>query len=176
MTLSDLAAIAEIVSAIAVVITLIYLATQVKHGKESLDANTKAIRGQVISDVTKNVQDHVSMIIQGHNVAEVIKKMGSDEGLEPDDALVLDMTLTAIFVARQNEYFQWRQGLLDESVFQSLHHISLTILGTTSGKHWWQNEGRNLVAPEFVKFTDRLIEQGPNNSLDSWRRATQLDE
>ncbi len=176
MTLNDLAAIAEIISAIAVVITLIYLAIQVRHGKESLDANTKAIRGQVISDVTKNVQDHISTIVQGQNVAEVMRKMGADESLEPSDAIVLDMTLTAIFVARQNEYFQWRQGMLDEAVFRSLHHITLTILGTKSGKHWWENEGRNLVAPEFVKYTDQLVEANPHKSLDSWRRAIKLDD
>lgn len=174
MGLSELAQIAEIVSAIAVVVTLIYLAIQVRHGKESLDANTRAIRGQVISDVTKNVQDHVSMIIQGHNVAEPIKKMGSDEELSPDESLVLDMALTAIFVARQNEYFQWRQGLLDESVFQSLHHITLTVLNTKAGKHWWQNEGKNLVAAEFVQFTNSLLENSSLESLESWKRAIRL--
>lgn len=176
MGLSELAQIAEIVSAIAVVVTLIYLAIQVRHGKESLDANTRAIRGQVISDVTKNVQDHVSMIIQGHDVAETIKKMGADEELSPDESLVLDMALTAVFVARQNEYFQWRQGLLDESVFQSLHHITLTILNTKAGQHWWQNEGKNLVAPEFVQFTNSLLKNSSLESLESWKRAIRLGE
>ncbi len=46
MPLDNFAAIAEIVSAIAVVVTLIYLAIQIKHSKESLDANTKAIQGK----------------------------------------------------------------------------------------------------------------------------------
>jgi len=69
MLLESWVAIAEIVSAIAVVVTLIYLAIQIKHSKESLDANTKAIRGQAISDITRNVHDQMHMIIQGHDVA-----------------------------------------------------------------------------------------------------------
>ena len=38
MTLEDWAAIAEIVGALAVVLTLVYLAVQVKHSKGALDA------------------------------------------------------------------------------------------------------------------------------------------
>lgn len=115
MTLGDLAAIAEIIGAVAVVVTLVNLAVQVRHSKESLDANTRAIRGQVISDVTSNVQKHVSMIVQGHDLATTVKMMGAGDEVAPDDALLLDMLLTAVFVARQNEHFQWKQGLRDES-------------------------------------------------------------
>ena len=174
MTLSDFAAIAEIVGAVAIVVTIIYLAVQVKQSRESLDANTKAIRGQAISDVTSNIADHIAMITQGHDVANVIKRMGADEVLESEDALLLDMTMTAVFVARQNEYFQWKSGLLEDAVFRSLHHITLTVLKTKSGMHWWQHEGRNLVAPEFVGFTEELLEKGSSDSLESWKRAIHL--
>jgi uncharacterized protein YoxC len=63
MSLDNWAAIAEIVGAIAVVVTLIYLTIQIKHSKDSLDANTKAIRGQAISDITRNVHDQMHMLI-----------------------------------------------------------------------------------------------------------------
>jgi hypothetical protein len=176
MTLEDWAAIAEIVGALAVVLTLVYLAVQVKHSKEALDANTKAIRGQVISDVTRNVQDHMMMMVQGHDLITTVKIMATEEELDPDNALLLDMLLTAVFVARQNEYFQWKQGLLDDSVFRSLHHITFTIMGTPSGRHWWQHEGSKLVAPEFVKFVEQLDEDGPAASVSSWKSAIRVDE
>jgi hypothetical protein len=173
VTLTDFAAIAEIVGAVAIVVTIIYLAVQVKHSRESLDANTRAIRGQAISDVTSNIADHMAMITQGHDVANVIKRMGADEVLESEDALLLDMTMTAVFVARQNEYFQWKSGLLEDAVFRSLHHITLT---SKSGMHWWQHEGRNLAAPEFVDFTEKLLQKGSSDSLESWKRAIHLSD
>jgi len=176
MTLEDWAAIAEIVGALAVVLTLVYLAVQVKHSKKALDANTKAIRGQVISDVTRNVQDHMMMIVQGQDLITTVKIMATEEELDPDNALLLDMLLTAVFVARQNEYFQWKQGLLEDSVFRSLHHITFTILGTPSGRFWWQHEGSKLVAPEFVKFVEQLDKDGPAASVSSWKSAIRVDE
>jgi hypothetical protein len=115
----------------------------------------------------------MAMITQGHDVADVIKRMGADEVLESED---LDMTMTAVFVARQNEYFQWKSGLLEDAVFRSLHHITLTVLKTKSGMHWWQQEGRNLVAPEFVDFTEKLLQKGSSDSLESWKRAIHLSD
>ena len=44
MSLEEWGAIAEIVGAMAVVITLIYLAVQVRHSKESLDADQIKVR------------------------------------------------------------------------------------------------------------------------------------
>ncbi len=169
MSLQDWAAIAEIVGAVAVIITLIYLSIQVRH-------NTKAIQGQTISDVTRNVHEHANMVLQGQDVAAALKKFASDKSLGPDDAILIDFLLTAVFVARQNEYFQWKQGLLDESVFRSLHHVIYTLLESPNGQYWWQHEGRRIVAPEFVEFVDEIFKSKSSESLQSWKQAIRLDD
>ncbi len=169
MSLQDWAAIAEIVGAVAVIITLIYLSIQVRH-------NTKAIQGQTISDVTRNVHEHANMVLQGQDVAAALKKFASDKSLDPDDAILIDFLLTAVFVASQNEYFQWKQGLLDESVFRSLHHVIYTLLESPNGQYWWQHEGRRMVAPEFVEFVDEIFKSKSSESLQSWKQAIRLDD
>ncbi len=183
MSLGDWAAIAEIIGALAVVITLAYLAVQVRHSKEAFehskkafDANTKAIRGQAISDVTRNVQEHAHMLVQGQDMATALQKLATDESLDPHNALLMDFFLTAMFVARQNEYFQWKQGLLNESVFRSLYHTIFSVLETQGGQHWWQHEGRRLVAPEFVEFVDEMYQKRSSESLPSWKLAIRLDD
>ena len=128
MSLEDWASIAEIVGAMAVVITLIYISIQIKH-------NTKAMKGQSISEVTRNVHDHASMVLQGQDVAAALKKFALDEDLDSDNAILMDFWMTAVFIARQNEYFQWKQGLLDESVFWSLHHVIHTLLESSNGQY-----------------------------------------
>lgn len=176
MSLVNWAAIAEIVSAVAVVATLIYLAIQIKHSRESLDANTKAIRGQAISDITRNVHDQMHMYIQGHDVAATILRFASDNSLEPKDAILVDSVLSAVFVARQNEFFQWKQGLIDEEVFRSLHHVFLTFLGSPNGQHWWQNEGRRILTTEFIDYVDDVCREGSIEAFQSWKRAVRLSD
>ncbi len=176
MSLSEWAAIAEVIGAIAVVITLIYLAIQIKHSKESLDANTRAIRGQAISDITRNVHDQMHMLIQGHDVATAFQRFATDEQLNPIDAFLLDSVLSAVFVARQNEYFQWKQGLIDEDVFRSLHHVILTCLGSPNGQHWWDNEGRRMFTADFVAFVDKLCAESSTESFQAWKTAIRLGD
>ena len=69
MSLENWAAIAEIIGAIVVVLTLIYLAIQIKHSKNSPDANTKAIRAHAIPHITRNVHDQINTLTQGQDVA-----------------------------------------------------------------------------------------------------------
>ena len=176
MSLGDWAAIAEIIGALAIVITLVYLAVQVRHSKEAFDANTKAIRGQAISDVTRNVQEHVHMLVQGQDMVTALQKLATDDSLDPHNAMLMDFLLTAMFVARQNEYFQWKQGLLNESVFRSLYHTIFSVLETQGGQHWWQHEGRRLVAPEFVEYVDEMYRKRSSESLPSWKQAIRLDD
>jgi hypothetical protein len=176
MSLENWAAIAEITGAIAVVATLIYLAIQIRHSKESLDANTKAIRGQAISDITRNVHDQMGMFTQGQDVAATFLRFGSEESLDQLDAFLVDCVLSAVFVSRQNEFFQWKQGLLDEAVFRSLHHIMLTVLGSPHGRHWWDNEGCRMMTPDFVEFVDTLCEDNTDESFQAWKRAVRLND
>ena len=165
----------EFIGAIAVVVTLVYLALQLKYGRESLEANTKAIRAQAISDITRNVHEQMHMLVQGHDMVGAFQRFASDDPLKPLDAFLIDSHLSAVFVARQNEFFQWKQGLIDEEVFRSLHHVVLTLLGAPDGRHWWDHEGRRMYAPQFVEFVDNLRRENPVDHFDAWKQAIRLD-
>ena len=132
MTLMEIAQLlgnfGEFVGAIAVVVTLAYLAVQVKHGQESLNENTKVVRGQVVSQVTQNAISYLHMFTQGQDTAGAFLRAAADEPLDSNDQFQNDAVLSAMFIARQHEFFQWQQGLLDEKVFESLHHITLLSL------------------------------------------------
>lgn len=176
MTLSNWVAVAEITGAIAVVITLIYLAVQVRQSKEALDANTKALRAQAISDVTRNVHEHAHMLLQGQDVAAALSRWASDNDLESHDAILMDFFFGAVIVARQNEYLQWKRGLLDEQVFRAMHHVTLTVLESRHGKHWWDQEARRMLAPDFIEFVEELQRSSSSEEFDSWKRAVRLSD
>lgn len=117
MTLADATNIAEIISAVAVVVTLLYLAVQVRHSKEALDANTKAIRGQVISDATRNVHDHMHMILQGHDVVAALMNWASEHELSPEDAILMDSLWTAVSWPGKTSIFSGSKGCLKTRFF-----------------------------------------------------------
>jgi len=176
MNWEAVSAIAALVGAIAVVGTLVYLAVQIKQSKEALEANTKALRAQAISDVTRNVHEHSHMLLQGQDVAAALSRWASDGDLESHDAILMDFFFGAVIVARQNEYLQWKQGLLDEDVFRAMHHVTLTVLQSRHGRHWWNHEASRMLAPDFVAFVEELQRSSSPGELDSWKRAIRLSD
>ena len=110
MTLMDTAQLlgnfGEFAGAIAVVVTLLYLAAQVRQSKLATEANTKIIRAQAISGVTLNVQSEMQIFAQTRETAEAMFKLSMEEPLNDKEMFLVDLCLTASFVSRQNEFFQ----------------------------------------------------------------------
>lgn len=79
MNLSILANVAEIVSAIAVVVTLVYLATQIRQAKEQIEIQGRQSRADAARDVLLSISD-------GEHVARLFAQLGDfawgDYGLE----------------------------------------------------------------------------------------------
>lgn len=45
--------------------------------------------------------------------------------------------VTAAFTARQNEYHQYRQGMLDEEVWEAIENIIKLLMGIPWIQDWW---------------------------------------
>ena len=83
MDLTDVASVAEIVSAVAVLITLVYLATQIRQAKEQLELQGRQARADAARDVLLAVSDgaHTARLF-----AELDASAWGDHGLaSPED-------------------------------------------------------------------------------------------
>lgn len=168
MNWEAMGAIGEVAGAAGVILTLIYLAIQIRHSKQSMDANTRAMRGQAISDVTQNIQSEMQLILNGQDAASALMKLNLDEELTDRDMLLAEAYLTSSFMARQNEFLQHKQGLLDDEVFRSLQHPIVLMLSSASAQRWWAYDGRKWLSPDFVAFVESVIEQQPGRH---WREV-----
>jgi len=53
----------EFVGAIAVVVTLAYLAVQVRHGREATEINTNQLKGEAIREINNTEQELVHKMV-----------------------------------------------------------------------------------------------------------------
>jgi len=58
---------------------------------------------------------------------------------------------------REFEYFQFKNGLLDESTWSSYRNIILVNHSSGRGRIWWNVVGRPIVNPEFARLVDELL-------------------
>jgi len=157
MNWEAISAISEIIGAIAVVVSLIYLAGVVKQ-------NTRAVRGSTLDAITAHQQ--FALHWSSELASAFRKSMEAPDTLTFEDSWQLSEWMTSAFVARQNEYHQYRQGLLDESVWESMENIIRFILGSEWALGWWRDYGRRYLSAEFVAMAEKLLEEDRRDATE----------
>ena len=162
MTIQDLGSIGEFVAAVATVITLGYLALQIRQ-------NTRAVRGSTIHSMTESMQAELHW---SHEIGEIwSKSFGDPDQLSPAEAWSLSEWLTAAMLGRQNEFFQYQRGLLDRDVWAASERIIRITLSTPWNRRWWEIVGRNTGTSQFVAHVEGLVDQQPPYRPDEFFSA-----
>lgn len=149
------AAISEVIGALAVIVSLIYLAYQVRQ-------NTRAIRGSTLDAITDHMQDELKW---SSEMAHIWKKViESGDELTFEESWQLSEWVTAAFTARQNEFHQYRHGLLDEEIWKASENIIRLLIGMDWVQTWWAEFGRNDRSAAFVAYVEELAAQSTRDA------------
>ncbi len=150
MTLQDLGNLGEFVGAIAVVVTLAYLALQIRQ-------NTRALGHAEQRAILEDGNNWRANLIQDPEIAELYRKGLLDpNALDPIEKLRFRMLLDALFVTW---LYGFRAGQLTGYAFDP--HIRGT-LARPGGTQYWAHQKANFD-PEFVQYVDSLAPKDDGN-------------
>lgn len=155
MTIFELGALGEFIGAIAVVITLLYLAVQISQ-------NTKATRAQIHQARSDQAQQYYLHLCEQSVIAEVFEKLQSEIGvLDPDNLETLSQeelrqlrALCAASISRlENSFYQYQNGFLNGEMYESM------IIGQIrhSGRLWEKLGIIDGVPPSFREELRRRL-------------------
>ncbi len=156
MTIFELGALGEFVGSIGVIVTLIYLAVQIKH-------NTKALRSSTIETATERKQFELRW--SSDISAAFVKSATDPDSLTPEESWQLTEWHNSAFLARHNEFLQYRLGLIDEETWRQSERIISFILGTDWALNWWDKAGKAVFDQEFLDEMDRIIGEKPVRNI-----------
>jgi hypothetical protein len=143
LNLQDLGNLGEFVGAIAVVVTLAYLALQIRQ-------NTRALGHAEQRAILEDGNNWRANLIQDPKIAELYRKGLLDpDALDPIERLRFRMLLDALFVTW---LYGFRAGQLTGYAFDP--HIRGT-LARPGGTQYWAHHKANFD-PEFVQYVDSL--------------------
>jgi hypothetical protein len=148
-------------AAIAVFITLVYLARQVKQG--NVLARYQARQAMM-------EQDLATLQLQIENVG--IPLVFTNENASREDLMKLHLFLTRILRQREWEWFQYRDGIIDEGVYKTYHEVIAIFLATPVTQNWWNTIGRMGMNPGFVEDVDALLSD--RGHTEYWERAREF--
>ena len=156
MTISELGALGEFVGSLAVLLTLIYLALQVRHSRELLEENRKISLSQVYQarsgfrvETSLHYMNpewakiHAKMRSGGYEQVSADELIRNFESLESWEKLVVLNFNASIVHTMDNTLYQHDLGLLAED------HVSNVIATIQHHHSFWQHIG--LMLPPRVQ-------------------------
>ena len=159
MNWEAIGAVGEIVGAIAVVVTLVYLAAQIRQ-------NSRAMKGASTHGITETIQSELRWSFDYGEV--FLKMLNAPASLTELEAFKLGEWLTAAMMARQNEFIQYRQNLVDEDVWTSSRGIIKSIMSMPWCKIWWENFDKVTFVPEFIDLVESILKEDHSFSYNEY--------
>ena len=148
--LSELASLAEITAAFGVIVSLIFVAFELKSNTEATEAATRAA-------INQRDLDFLALSIDSSVLANAMTKAQSGEDLSALEESQLVRQEFVNFVLLEHSFYQYRKGLLEEAEW--LRHRNII---EDQMKHWPHSramwERRHIAfTPEFQRLVDSLV-------------------
>lgn len=145
--LSEWANIAEIIGAVAIIISLIYVSIQVRD-------NTNAIRSAATNDAATAMQSWYMTIGSSEQTSKVFYNgMTDPESLNREQMFQFIMITHAAFLGFQNSFELAEQGTLDPEIRDSITNTLMATKDLPGYKIYWKQRG-----PQFNQRFREFIE------------------
>ena len=151
MTIQDWGAIGELVGGIAVVVTLIYLAAQIRH-------NTRAVRLSTGHAVTEDFRAVLTLLAEQEGMAEAIFKGINDPGISGPEKMRYWAFNSNLMYAFENAYIQTTQDALDPRHWSGMKRLVIDYTYTPGFQEFWPNR-KHFFSEDFQNFMDSEILQ-----------------
>lgn len=154
MSLSDLASFGSFVSGIAVLISLVYLALQVRQSQR----NQRAVLNHgYITRVTEYIRWYAESPINELRA----RVAAGDTGFSAEELLRLSMALRVTVLNAQDAYLQHKAGLVDAMTLDnSMRILKKVWLGQPAYRALWLEQAPT-IAPEFAAVIDAALAHTP---------------
>jgi hypothetical protein len=156
MSLNDLANIGQVIGAVAVVVSLIYVAMQIRQ-------NTSAVRAATAQSVHEHFANWYQLFAADASLAAVaVKGLKEYASLsETEKARFVAMFMSFLSYS-QNAFLKWRQGLLAPSLWLGWEQVIMNLVCAPGGQGLWK-ERSYLFGEEFRRHVENdLMKRTPH--------------
>ena len=154
MPLDQIVNIIEIAAAALVVVSLFFVGIQIHQ-------NTRAIRGSTLQ-MNTDFWGTLFLRLAEHEMASVYAEgMMGQPDIKPAHYTQFFFICRSMFLGFENQYYQFRQGILDREIYFGYERSIQTQLLVFPGFRICWQQNRHIFSPEFVAHVDSMIERSP---------------
>ena len=145
LTLREWAAVAEIVSAVAVVLSLVYVGFELR-------GNTKAVEAATLLEVNKIARDHLLLVWGDADLNRIDMVGGKDlSQLSPEDQQRYFWNVRSFWLGMQTVFRQHEFGILPDEEWRVYNDVICSNIAYPGTRALWT--GTDLI-PEFVSVVE----------------------
>jgi len=162
MSLEQLGILAEVIGAVAIVITLVYLSIQVKD-------SARASRSAAVTDATTAMQSFYQEL--GSNPATsklFLVGLTKPDTLSQEDQFQYLMMMHSCFLGFQRSFFLAQEGTLDVALRDSIG-TAMHAVNHLPGMYLYWRQRKGYFQPEFVDWVEALLAREPVMDMDAYR-------
>lgn len=152
-SLHDWSAVAEILSSIAVLATLVFFVVEIQQTNDAVRANT--YQGMAAMTVDFNAQ-----FFENPEVAQFIARTASEDyELSPDEAIRLRAMISASYRMMNNIWFQYEVGTITRAQMESLLYPAVLNYKRRGRMRleWEEGDDKLLLDPNLVDYLTEKI-------------------
>jgi hypothetical protein len=147
MNWTKASAAAEILSSVAILVTLVYLAVEIQQNVAATQADTR--QAMLESD-----QQFIQLFIDSPELHFLWYK----PELTDEEKVRLSYYLVTFMRMRESNWFQYESGTLDDRTWRSYRASIVAVLSAPRTRLWWEKFGvERVFDPDFVSVVDNLI-------------------
>jgi hypothetical protein len=166
MSLSDLASLGSFISGVAVLISLIYLALQVRQAEKNQRSLMQQGQANRICDLLLRNSDP--------SLAMIYRKGLAAEPLSEVELTQFNNLFRAQLMSRHDTFLQHEQHLTPEPSFRTLRLATRDLMRAPGARAMWRNL-RHIYEPSFQAFIDESVQGAPGpragEDLELWNAA-----
>ena len=149
--LKRLADLAQVVGALGVVVSLIYVAVEVGQ-------NTQALKAATFQEMAaQSVEIGLRAVDDPEYGAFFMKAALTPDSMTELEELFWTALLGATFRQFENIHYQFSIGMLEPRMWQGYDRVITRFASTPGSKQWWA-ANRTLYNDEFVVYIDGVVE------------------
>ena len=154
MTLTELGSLGEFISGLAVVVTLVYLAIQIRH-------NTRAVRSSMHQDMIESSSRIAESISDNSDLGRIVLKADQDyDGLTSEERIRFEAYAERIFANFESVFYSYRNSMIEEDLWDSWKSSYLGDISRDSIRRLWQVQ-RPPHLQDFMEFIDAFYQTRP---------------
>jgi hypothetical protein len=156
MNLNDFANLAQVIGAMAVVVSLIYVALQIRQ-------NTAAIRSATAQSVHEHFASWYHLLASDAALAQVVIDGLKDyHSLSEKDKARFVAVFMAFLSYSQNAFIKWQQGLFAPALWLGWEQLIMNLAGAPGGREFWK-ERAYLFGEDFRRHVENdLMKRTPH--------------